>query len=548
MLLALFALPLATALIAHVPEGSNAELSDQDSMNGEPFAAEGSSDETPPEDSSDRKLIFESSDAIPRQRNFKEVVSGKGGGKQKDAKATTKGKGKKVAHKKFDNDKAVPSSKGLVRGEHTPLGSEAKAEHKKVTIKAGKETCAPPNGELKMKNLGGSLLQQEDLPMFYLHEDFVDGEKKRMECFYQAKEATPGQDEFDFKLMPDTAEHMVDIWMIEQLSKHPKRTMNAAEAKLHFVAFPIFNSYASGRFWGCGNHEARIHQMVTRMMENQYWKKSQGKDFVIIATAPDAQRVFTPPLISLALRGEVIVATADKNYPSVEHFKRKVVIPYKAMHPLENAAWDNEPLPMAKDRNVSFMFHGDIKKGKRSVLTHFQKLLPASDIEDHDFQHTGMNAFREVVKNSVRSYKSSKFCLVVEGSTPSSRRLFDSMAGGCVPVIIGGEAGIKRNLPFQRTIDWSKIVYYGGNLECVGKNFGTTGGFLKDLLVLPESEVDAKRARGFKVFKEALSYKGPGIVDALLRELIEDPMKSGAAMERYLNDPKKMGGAAPKKE
>jgi len=533
MLLALFALPLATALIAHVPEK---EVSDQDSMNGEPFAAE---------ESSDSKLILESSDTIPRQRNFKEVVSGKGRGKD-----TTKGKGKKVAQKKFD-DNAVPSDEGLVPGQHTQIGKPAKpakaapAKHKTMTIKAGSQTCAPPNGELKMKNLGGSLLQEDDLPMFYLHEDFVDGEKNRMECFYQAKEATPGKDEFDFKLMPDTAEHMVDIWMIEQLSKHPKRTMDAAQAKLHFVAFPIFNSYASGRFWGCGNHEARIRQMVTRMTENFFYKQSQGKDFVVIATAPDAQRVFTPPLISLALRGEVIVATADKNYPSVEHFKRKVVIPYKAMHPLENAAWDNEPLPMAKDRNVSFMFHGDIKKGKRSVLTHFSKILPASDIQDHDFQHTGMNAFREVVKNSVRSYKQSKFCLVVEGSTPSSRRLFDSMASGCVPVLIGGEVGIKRNLPFQRTIDWSKIVYYGGDLDCVGKNFGTTGGFLKDLLVLPESEVDAKRARGFKVFKEALSYKGPGIVDALLRELIEDPMKSGAAMEKFLKNSK--NAAVPKK-
>jgi len=527
MLLALFALPLATALIAHVPEGPNEELSQQapvgDSSDEAPALAEDLSEETPTEDSSNEKLILESSDKAPSQRNFKQVVAGKGRGKQKDAKA------QKKAQKK-----TPPTSEGLVAGEHVPLGAKGAKQKKKMIIKNGKETCAPNNGELKMKSFGGSLLQGDDLPMFYLHEDFVEGEENRTQCFYKAKEATPGVDEFDFKLMPDTAEHMSDIWMIEQLKKHPKRTTNAAEAKLHFVGFPIFNSYASGRFWNCGDHEQRMKQMVNRMMANEHWQKSQGKNFVVIATAPDAQRVFTPPLISLALKGQVIVATADKNYPSVEHFQRKVVIPYKAMHPLENDAWNNEPMPLAKDREVSFMFHGDISKGKRSVLKHFQKLLPNADIEDHDFQHTGMNAFREVVKNSVKTYKSSKFCLVVEGSTPSSRRLFDSLAGGCVPVMIGGEAGIKRNLPFQRTIDWSKIVYYGGDLDCVGKNYGQTQTFLKDLLKLPEEEVDARRMRGFKVFKEALSYKGPGVVDAVLRELIEDPKKSDWALEKSI--------------
>merc|ERR1719316_1089331 len=110
---------------------------------------------------------------------------------------------------------------------------------------------------------------------------------------------------------------MVDIWLLDQLKKHPKRTMNADEAKLHVVGFPIFNSYAGGRFWKCGSHEDRIAQLVTKMTNNKFYKKSMGKNFVIIATAPDAKRVFTPPLIELATAGRVIVATADKNYPSV---------------------------------------------------------------------------------------------------------------------------------------------------------------------------------------------------------------------------------------
>merc|ERR1719161_1326845 len=100
------------------------------------------------------------------------------------------------------------------------------------------------------------------------------------------------------------------------------------------------------------------------MTESKWYKKSHGKDFVVIATAPDALRVFTPPLIELATKGRVIVATADKNYPSVEPFQKKVVIPYKSMHLIENNAW-NGSIPMTADRKQSFMFHGDVQKGKR---------------------------------------------------------------------------------------------------------------------------------------------------------------------------------------
>merc|ERR1719498_1205076 len=143
--------------------------------------------------------------------------------------------------------------------------------------------------------------------------------------------------------------------MIEQLKKHPKRTMNADQAKLHVVGFPIFNSYSSARFWKCGNHEGRIAQLVNKMTENKHYQKTQGKNFLVIATAPDAERVFTQPLIQVATRGNVIVATADKNYPSVQPFKLKVVIPYKSMHPLENNAVElGGNIKMTKERYIDF--------------------------------------------------------------------------------------------------------------------------------------------------------------------------------------------------
>merc|ERR1719240_197708 len=137
--------------------------------------------------------------------------------------------------------------------------------------------------------------------------------------------------------MPDTAEHLVDIWLIDQLRKHPQRTDNADEANYHIVGTPVFLSYAASRFQHCGSHESRMHQMVNGIRKSKYFK---DRKFVVIATAPDAVRVLTEPLIALAKSGSIILATADKDYPSVKPFPRKIVIPYKSHYKLEANAWN----------------------------------------------------------------------------------------------------------------------------------------------------------------------------------------------------------------
>jgi len=46
----------------------------------------------------------------------------------------------------------------------------------------------------------------------------------------------------------------------------------------------------------------------------------------------------------------------------------------------------------------------------------------------------------------------SRFCLVPRGDSPTSRRLFDAVAGGCLPVILSDE--IRLSLPFSRHIPY----------------------------------------------------------------------------------------------
>ena len=47
--------------------------------------------------------------------------------------------------------------------------------------------------------------------------------------------------------------------------------------------------------------------------------------------------------------------------------------------------------------------------------------------------------------------QSSLFCLVPEGDSPESRRLFDALATGCVPIVMRRKAVMDIDLPFSGT-------------------------------------------------------------------------------------------------
>lgn len=52
--------------------------------------------------------------------------------------------------------------------------------------------------------------------------------------------------------------------------------------------------------------------------------------------------------------------------------------------------------------------------------------------------------------------RSSKFCLNIEGDTPSSNRLFDAIASHCVPVIISDNI----ELPYEDVLDYSQFCIF----------------------------------------------------------------------------------------
>lgn len=130
----------------------------------------------------------------------------------------------------------------------------------------------------------------------------------------------------------------------------------------------------------------------------------------------------------------------------------------------------------------------------------------------------------ELVINTSSAYQDSTFCFAPRGDTPTSRRLFDALGAGCIPIIMDTYENIAHNLPFSSTIDWPSIAIFMGGLNCTTQSVDATAAWLAGLLQFARgacgaAAIESMRARGRKAFVSSLSYASTGIVDALLVEI-----------------------------
>jgi len=155
---------------------------------------------------------------------------------------------------------------------------------------------------------------------------------------------------------------------------------------------------------------------------------------------------------------------------------------------------------------------------------------------------------------TVKGYVDSKLCLVPAGDTPTSRRLFDSLAAGCVPILLVPPEDIAPNLPFPKAINWHETALFGGRLSCaLGGNTTLSPDKSKQTiqwirnLLSPENEkaLTCASKRSQRVFRKYLSYREEGPVNALLEQLMTDQKYASVMVKKNATNAKTAGATAP---
>lgn len=461
---------------------------------------------------------------------------------------------------------------------------------------AGLESVAPPwSGPCatpdEIQNTPITLPASEaDSKRFYLWDTGAFNLSETVTCVLDHWGVSADQSDLDARLPPNVAEHTVDLALLAQLAVHPSRTFEPSEANYHIIgAHTVISFLASmesvmgstcGGKWG---HLQRMHWLAGNLTENEYFTASGGRDWLL----PNSHfykfsAVLGPPLYK-TLRPKAILATVDKEFGfylrqlapdewvgKFNEWGRKVVIPYRTMSLTDQAATAAHR-PVQNDE-ITMMFRGNFARtgagSERQVIVSATDGLEYISIKNEDFHSVDgdEHGYADMANKTAAAYLSSTLCLVPAGDTATSRRLFDSLAAGCVPIVLVEYEAIARSLPFRSSIDWPSIAVFAGSLACHAQHLNESRAWFKGLLdgirgsscsggppvgwaqthatarasdrarttVRTAAASDgaddqlgecligalaAMRARGRRAYTKALSYSTPGIVDALLVEL-----------------------------
>lgn len=224
-----------------------------------------------------------------------------------------------------------------------------------------------------------------------------------------------------------------------------------------------------------------------------------------------AQTNAEPNTLWSMLRSNAILATIDEFF--ARDWNKVLVVPYVAHADITNLSHSLDPEapdhPLLSDedtekRNSTFFFRGGISHGvncrsqllrgnswlRKFVFEVFEDIPHAEVVptevnkdhlmerlragqkdavinEDEAYHDRIAEVLSQVTETSRRKIrnpafkkeryimdlKRSKYCLHLRGDTTTSRRLFDSIAAGCVPFIISDDV----HLPFIDQIDYSKF-------------------------------------------------------------------------------------------
>lgn len=96
----------------------------------------------------------------------------------------------------------------------------------------------------------------------------------------------------------------------------------------------------------------------------------------------------------------------------------------------------------------------------RGAVRDILRFVNASDHVSSYRIRQNTTALRLQFARTERAMLNGALCFAPSGDTPTSRRLFEALASGCVPIIARQRHLWASHLPFADLIDWNAIAYF----------------------------------------------------------------------------------------
>lgn len=262
------------------------------------------------------------------------------------------------------------------------------------------------------------------------------------------------------------------------LLKSDFRTFDPSEADFFFVPVYVSCNFSTVNGFPAIGHARALLSSAVDLISNElpFWKRSNGSDHVFVASHDYGACFHAMEDRAVAdgipefMRNSIILQTFGVKYKHPCQTKGSIVIP-PYVSP-ENVRSTLAKSPVNGRRDIFVFFRGKMEVHPKNVSGRFYSKRVRTEI----LRKYGNDRRFYLKRHRFGGYQSeiarSVFCLCPLGWAPWSPRLVESVALGCVPVIIAD--GIR--LPFESTVPWSGI-----SLTVREKDVSKLGGILDDV-------------------------------------------------------------------
>ena len=424
----------------------------------------------------------------------------------------------------------------------------------------------------------------QSLPSFYLWESTgcnssIVRSALRERFASQAAEAV---------LPEGRAQYLIDYHLMEAIERDPRRVHDPSQAQWHFVAAAPFASHSAGLIGllgGPAGHRKRMDELGRCLESIPQWKQRR-QPFFLLQPWYRLHDILGGQLSQWVLRrhthvAPVFLGVVDRTHgrtsavryrtktpsvvlPFLSIYARAIELPYVATPSLalhaqrcradadggggvggrHDPADDELPCRAAAARH-GFMFHGDTGRwdfGTRGAVRDMAPFLRrAAPVSMRTATMTrgamSWHRARNLSSSSAGAMVAASVCFAPQGDTMTTRRLFDALAAGCVPVVLKAIGGgrteiVLGNLPFHHTLDWRALALFllprrlrqtdrerpawGARLRCREDEAAWLAAHHSNASLMRTMR---SAARAAFIAHLDVQYHPSGVVEALLREL-----------------------------
>lgn len=243
------------------------------------------------------------------------------------------------------------------------------------------------------------------------------------------------------------------------LMKSDVRTFDPSDADFFFVPVYVSCNFSTvNGFPAIGHARALLSSAVEHISsELPFWKRSNGSDHVFVASHDYGACFHAMEDRAIAdgipafMKNSIILQTFGVKYKHpCQDVENIVIPPYISPDDVQSTLSKS---PIEGRRDIFVFFRGKMEVHPKNVSGRYYSKRVRTEI----LRKYGNDRRFYLKRHRFAGYQSeivrSVFCLCPLGWAPWSPRLVESVALGCVPVIIAD--GIR--LPFESTVPWSEI-------------------------------------------------------------------------------------------